>query len=55
MAKNFEHGKVCGVPYEIKKDEDHYTLYVNGDFYSTGESIREIHEELKDIEDNGLF
>ena len=36
---------------EIKRTFDHYTVYINGEFYCTAESRREAEDEIRAYEE----
>ena len=38
--------------WEVYKVMEHYELYVNGEFWSSGDSRREIEEELEELIQN---
>lgn len=35
--------------YKVYKVLDHYELHINGEFWSSGDSIREVHDELESV------
>ena len=44
-----EQGLFKGCSYVIYKRAEHYELYVDRQFWSSGDSLREIEDELSDI------
>ena len=40
---------LTGKEYQILRRAGHYVLYVDGVFYCTGDSMREIHDELEGV------
>ena len=49
MKTLIERGHYKGHSYEVYKRLEHYELYIDGEFWSSGDSLREIEEELEDI------
>lgn len=47
MKRLIEKGRFKGHTYEIYKRLEHYELYVDGEFWSSGDSRKEIDEELE--------
>lgn len=40
-------GQFKGHSYEIYRQMEHYELYIDGEFWSSGDNMREIDEELE--------
>ena len=36
---------------DVRKDRDHYTIYVNGQFHSTADNMTEVDEAIREIEE----
>lgn len=49
MKRLIERGQLKGHIYEIYKRLEHYELYIDGEFWSSGDNLREIDEELENI------
>ena len=47
MKRLIEKGRFKGRSYEIYKRLEHYELYIDGEFWSSGDNLREIEEELE--------
>lgn len=35
---------------DIRKVKDHYEIYIDGQFYASADDMREVYEELNEIE-----
>ena len=58
MKTTIEHGHFCNMfnSYTIYKERDCYALYINGEFYCSGDSRREIEDELDEyLKEKGLM
>ena len=42
-------GMYRGHYYKVYQVLDHYELYIDGDFWSSGDNVREIHDELENV------
>lgn len=49
MKRLIERGRFRGHSYEIYRRLDHYELYIDGEFWCSGDNLREIDEELENI------
>lgn len=47
MKTLVKRGGFKGHTYEVYKRMEHYELYIDGEFWSSGENLREIEEELE--------
>ena len=39
--------------YAIVKDREHYELWIDGNFYCSGDTLKEIEDELEKVENGG--
>lgn len=49
MKRLIEKGYYKRYTYEIYKRLEHYELYIDGEFWASGDSFREVEEELENI------
>lgn len=47
MKRLIERGQFKEHTYEVYKRMEHYELYIDGEFWSSGDNLREIEEELE--------